>query len=169
MSWREQLLEVANLLNAHLEAKKWLDDYEQTVQRVIAHLENYRNERTFLFLLVMGDACYLYHDRSINEVLFEDLKLTPATAAISEYKQPITIVQLAEMNPDYILALVYEDEESLQKWNSLQTDEIWLELKAVRQNHVYTLTHFPWRDYAPLPHLLIVKEILNLLTANSSS
>lgn len=169
LPWREQLLEVSRLLDADVEAKKWLIEYEQTVQKVVARLENFCNERTFLFLLVMGKECYLYQDRSIKEVLLGDLGLNLATSVMSDSQQPLTVRQLANMNPDSIMVLVYEDEESIKKWNELQSDEIWLELKAVRNDSMYTLTHFPWRDYAPLPHLLIVKELLALLTANCSS
>ncbi|MCG7337194.1 helix-turn-helix domain-containing protein [Sporosarcina sp. ACRSM] len=169
LPWREQLLEVAKLLDANVEARRWLDEYERTVQEVSTYLKNDKHKQTFLFLLIMGDDCYLYHDRSINEVLFEDLKLTPATAFMPDYKQSITVEQLAEINSDYILTLVYEDEETLQKWNALQLDETWLELKSVRNEQVYTLNHFPWRDYAALPHLLIVKEVLKLLTEDSTS
>lgn len=87
---------------------------------------------------------------------------------IAKTQDLITVRELAEMNPDFIMVLVYEDEESMMKWNELQSDELWLELKSTRNDTVYTLTHFPWRDYAPLPHLLIVKEVMQLLTADSS-
>lgn len=165
LSWREQLLEVAKILDAEMEARKWLIEYEQTVQEAVASLAYICHERSMLFLLVRGDECYLYQDRSIQEVLLEDLGLN---VMISDTQEPITIGQLSEMNPDFIMVLVYEDEESMMKWDELQSDELWLELKSVRNDSVYTLTHFPWRDYAPLPHLLIVKEVMQLLTADNS-
>lgn len=148
-----------------MEARKWLIEYEQTVQEAVASLAYICHERSMLFLLVREDECYLYQDRSIQEVLLEDLGLN---VMISDTQEPITIGQLSEMNPDFIMVLVYEDEESMMKWDELQSDELWLELKSVRNDSIYTLTHFPWRDYAPLPHLLIVKEVMQLLTADSS-
>jgi ABC-type Fe3+-hydroxamate transport system substrate-binding protein len=165
LSWREQLLEIAKILDAEMEARKWLIEYEQTVQDAVASLAYISHERSMLFLLVRGNECYLYQDRSIQEVLLEDLGLN---VLIANTQDPITVRELAEMNPDFIMVLVYEDEESMMKWNELQSDELWLELKSVRNDTVYTLTHFPWRDYAPLPHLLIVKEVMQLLTADSS-
>lgn len=43
---------------------------------------------------------------------------------ISNTQDPIMVWELAEMNPDFIMVLVYEDEESMMKWNELQSDEL---------------------------------------------
>lgn len=169
LSWREQLLEVARLLDAENEANNWLIEYEQAVQKAVACLETTYHEQTFLFLLVMGNKCYQYQDRSIQEVLLGDLGLRLANTLTGGEKQSVTVGQLAKINPDVIMVLVYEDEESMQTWSELQVDETWLELKSVRNRNVYRLTHFPWRDYAPLPHYLMVKEIEKRLTSKSSS
>ncbi len=168
LSWREQLFEVAQLLDAEHEANKWLAEYEQSVHKTVACLDAFCHPQTFLFLLVMGNGCYQYQDRSIQEVVLGDLDLQLATALTVEAQQPITIEQLADISPDVMMILVYEDEESMKTWSKMQVDEVWLEMKCVRNRDIYMLTHFPWRDYAPLPHLLIVKEIEKLLTSKSS-
>ncbi|RXZ84854.1 helix-turn-helix domain-containing protein [Paenibacillaceae bacterium] len=163
LPWREPFEQVAACLGAENEINHWLQQYDKRVQYASRKLAVYRS-RSLLFLLVEGSRIMIHYDRTAADMLFCELGLQPAVVLPTEIKQPVTAIELAAINPDYLFVLVYQDEETMRTWQQLQTVEDWLELTAVRSNRCKSLASFPWREDSPLSRLLIVEDVLKLIT-----
>ncbi len=163
-TWQESFLYFAYKLNATNEAAAWLDHYNQTIQSIAEKLAKQKACHRILFLLVEGDEVFIHYDHTSANILFEELGLLPATEVQPNVRKVTTISELIAINPDYIFALVYQDDKTIQRWSELQTNEDWMELAVVRSAQVRILNPFPWRDDAPLARALIAQEALKLLT-----
>lgn len=156
--WRWQLLEMAEVLGEEALAKEWLVYYEQLVKNLKSKLTA-AVTGPFLFLLVKDAEVYLYKDRNIREVIEADLGhgiVLPTGEG--EYKR-LNLERMMKVQPFAIFILLYDDEASFRTWDILQKDDIWLELEAVRENRVYMLSSFPWRDYGAQAHYLMLEEL----------
>ncbi len=161
--WHEQFIELATKLSSLTEANRWLANYQFTVDIAKHLLKEKLQERSLLFLLIEGNVCFQCNDRGIVETVFGELGLRSAAPILIDDKIPLSIEQLLEINPDCLMLLIYQDEETMNYWRSLQLDESWAELRAVRTGHVHSLLPFPWRDYAPLSIDLMIKELMERL------
>ena len=162
LNWQTQLIQVAQTLQVEKEATQWLYHYKNVVQKT-AQLLQRQQKQHFLMLLIKGHEIYLYQDRIVCDVLIGDLQLKDVVAQNREELTVITVDELLQYEPDFILLLVYEDDTSRLTYEQLHHHDLWQEMRAVRQHQYYEVPHFPWRDYAALPHLLIVEQLAQWL------
>lgn len=165
--WREQLRLTAEYLDIPKEAELWLNNYDRKVKAVRERLKHKTKNETFLTLSLYKDRCQVYANRSIIEVFYGDLQLTPAHAIDQVFTgEPVTPERLHVYDADHILVNVCQETESLLHWESLQLSPSWQSLKAVSRNQVYVISSDPWREYSASSHDRLVDGTLRLLTGN---
>ncbi|MBH5318747.1 helix-turn-helix domain-containing protein [Paenibacillus sp. GSMTC-2017] len=165
-SWQKQLATIAERLEAQVEVERWMTGYRSRLETARVMLQERTQSRSLLFMLIEGSVAYQCYDRGVAEVVFGELGLQPATSVNPDMKIPLSIEQLLTIDPDYLMLLIYQDEETMNYWQELQQEESWHELKAVRSGRIYSLAPFPWRDYAPLSLDLIINELSERLSAD---
>ncbi|GKU77992.1 helix-turn-helix domain-containing protein [Paenibacillus sp. L3-i20] len=165
-SWRQQFASIAERLDAQVEVERWMTGYRSRLESASVLLQERMQSRKLLFVLVEGNVAYQCYDRGVAEVVFGELGLQPATPIDSDKKIPLSMEQLLNIDPDYLMLFIYQDDETMSYWRELQQDESWHELKAVRSSRIYSLDPFPWRDYAPLSLDMIITELSERLSSD---
>ncbi|MDR6108814.1 ABC-type Fe3+-hydroxamate transport system substrate-binding protein [Paenibacillus sp. SORGH_AS338] len=97
---------------------------------------------------------------------FEDLKLTPSpnVTTIDKNWENISKEILPDLDADAIFVLVSSvDEGSDQVFEKLQSDPIWLGLKAVKNKQIYMITEQPWLDYSASGNLQALEQLEKML------
>lgn len=157
----------AEILEQPGEAEHWLETYGRNVTFARQRLKNRVGEETFLIVRLLKQNLYAYCNRSMAEVFYGDLQLTPACSFGSPiYNRRITLQELAATEADRLLLLICQETETLESWERLQSSLEWQELKAVRTNRVYSILSDPWCEYSANAHNRIVRETLRLLSGD---
>ncbi|MHA6480630.1 helix-turn-helix domain-containing protein [Paenibacillus sp. strain BS8-2] len=167
--WQIPFLQIASLLHAESEAARFIAAYEYEVLAASMKLSRWRETHSIQLLLIEGTYIYNYASHTASSVLFEDLGFRAAHSHVNDIDTPFSLSELIEAQPDILFVLIYQDEESMYTWESLQFHEDWLELPAIRQRQLYMLQHFPWREDSPLARKLIVDATVRMLSDNPPS
>ncbi|GIP31998.1 HTH-type transcriptional activator Btr [Paenibacillus sp. J2TS4] len=167
-NWREQFQLIAQYLDASHEADSWLMSYDSKLKSARERLHRELQEDILLVMSIHKQNYYLWPARGMTEVLYEDLQLNSVPDFdSSSHRQRITVEQLTELDCDRIMLNVCQEPESLSQWRKLQASPIWLDLKAVRRNHVYFISSDPWREYSAYACERMVDDLLRQLTAST--
>ncbi|MDQ0297932.1 ABC-type Fe3+-hydroxamate transport system substrate-binding protein [Salibacterium salarium] len=167
--WKEQLQLTADFLGEQKEAKYWLQRYERHVKAAENRIKQDWQSDRFLVIRILKKSIYAMSNRSMAEIMFQDLKLTPAYKnKYLVYNEKITLEQLARIDADHLLIMVCQEEETLAYWEILQHSIEWNELKAVQKNKAHLIPSDPWLEYSPYAHWRIVDELINLQSGNST-
>ncbi|UHA74842.1 AraC family transcriptional regulator [Paenibacillus sp. 481] len=168
--WRQQLRQIAECLGAAKEAELWLSSYERKVASAREILHRELKNDTFLFIRMVKNNYYLYSSRSMAEAFHGDLQLAPAHSyGQAVVDEPLTLEQLAEINPDRIMLLIFQEADTWAHWRELQHFPQWQKLSAVRNNHVTLISSDVWLEHSPLGHERIVNEVLDLISGNRAN
>lgn len=167
LNWREQLHQIALFLGREEQCKAWIQSYEQKVQFARKQLAPVLDPDSFVVLRLCGEVLYIYCNQGIHDLLYRDLKLTPAYPAEALYNTELTIEQLDRLDPDRILVAVCPEPVSRAYWLSLQHNEAWCKLKAVNRGHVYTIPSDPWFEYSATAIDRMLDEILLFFTGKN--
>lgn len=166
-NWREQLLLTAEFLGETQEAEDWLKNYDRKVKHAREWVKNKVKDDTFLILRISKQNLYVHCNRSITDILFHDLQLASAYDCNQLARdERMTIDQLIELDPDRLLLLIRQEEETLAYWKTLQYSLPWQELSAVRNNRVYFISSDPWLEYSASAHERIIDEMVSLFSGN---
>ncbi|GAA3410532.1 helix-turn-helix domain-containing protein [Paenibacillus hodogayensis] len=162
--WREQLRSIALFLNRIEAADRWIDRYDCKVRDVREQTSAALGNSSVLVLRIYGPDLFLYWNRGLDDVLYEDLRLRPACGRGPSHKQPLTLAQLAQLEPDRILLVVCPEASSRAHWLALQHSAAWRRLKAVADGYVYPIPSDPWFEYSPVSIMRMLDEALLLFT-----
>lgn len=165
--WKEQLLLIADFLGESMEAQHWLYEYEKKVKRARTMLHETLGAEKVLIVRILKNQLYVHCNRSMAEVLYQELQVTPAyTGNQKQFDQLVTVEELARMNPDHMLLLVCQEAETLECYHSLQASAPWQDIEAVRNHRAYLITSDPWREYSATAHERIVDECVRLFSGD---
>ena len=165
--WREQLRITAELLGEQAEAEDWLRKYDEKLVASRERLKREVQEETVLVVRFRKRDLYLHCNRSMSEVLYRDLGMNPAySSSRPVYDCPTTLDELHALNPDRLLLLICQEEETIRHWNSLKLTSAWQELKAVRANRTCKIASDPWREYSAMAHLRMIDDACRLLAGD---
>ncbi|WP_342774691.1 AraC family transcriptional regulator [Paenibacillus dokdonensis] len=76
--WRDQLLDIANYLDKENNARQWIRNYESKVQFARNQIENVLGDDRIMVLRIYQTQLFVYQNRGLEEVLYEDLNLQAA-------------------------------------------------------------------------------------------
>ncbi|ABV64344.1 ABC transporter substrate-binding protein [Bacillus pumilus] len=160
LNWRAQFQETAALLGEEKEAEEWLIHYDELVEytkRVCSH-----RKKTMLPIRVYQDQLYLYVNRTMSEVILEEIGVPPAfhqTSSLIEQKIDIAFIQ--QCDPDCIFLLLHKEPDTIAFYHQLKQQEAWQNIRAVARQAVYSLSSDPWREYSAASHLRVIQHLLS--------
>lgn len=160
--WREHFRQIAKIIKKEKEAELWLKKYKQKSEDASEKLRNIRDE-TIIILRIYNGECFIYGDRNIGAVIYQDLKLVPPIDLLTiNQSKKITISELPTYDADHILLMVDNEEKSQRKFNSLIKSEQWKSLKGVQNSKIYFLDKSLWLEYSALSHERIIDEAVSM-------
>lgn len=146
--WRDQLMEIAAIVNASDEAREWLQRYGRKLQLVRERLHEALQGETVLMVSLFQDRFFLFPSIGMRDV-FRDLALhAPEGAAAYSGNQCISLEELAALDADHIMLNIRQESTTLNHWEQLQATEAWQDVKAVRRGRVHQISSDPWREYS---------------------
>ncbi|KQY79955.1 AraC family transcriptional regulator [Paenibacillus sp. Root52] len=160
--WRTQLRTIATFLEREEQAEQWINAYHQRAQEAREHVQKEMGQEKVLVLRVYGQHLYLYSNPGIQEVFHHALQLD--TMLDMNANVPITMEQLAAMNPDHMLVMVCPEAASRATWLSLQHSPIWRRLKAAQHYQIHLIAGDPWFDYSAVGVMRMLSEALLMFT-----
>ncbi|WP_138493717.1 helix-turn-helix domain-containing protein [Paenibacillus pinistramenti] len=168
IGWREQLLQLGEMLDERPEAEHWLGSYERKARTAKSLLKHTLKEERMLVLRIFGREIHVYSNRSVAEVLYGDLNVQPAYQRPEPlFDEKVSLSKLQAINASRLLVLIRQETETLKYWSELQHSADWQALEAVRQKRVHLLSSDLWFEYSPAAHERIVDRITGMLTEDS--
>lgn len=160
--WRTQLRMIGSFLEREEQAEQWIHMYNQRAEKARESVQREVGREKVIVVRIYGQNLYLYSNPGIEEVLYGALQLD--TFSDLSANIPLTLEQLAAMNPDRILVMVCPEAASRAYWLSLQHSVTWRQLKAIRQYQVHLITGDPWFDYSAVGVMRMLDEALLIFT-----
>jgi iron complex transport system substrate-binding protein len=155
-TWRDHLKQVAEHFGLEAKADAFIADYEaktETVRQLIAD-EVGEGAKAMAIRVTAKELRVQSMARPVGPIMFQDLKLTPASGvediSLDEPYAAISKEVLPDFDADVIFLLVNNDSDAQKSFAELEKNPLWLNLKAVKNNHVYALDGQKWLDYSSL-------------------
>ncbi|WCT55887.1 ABC transporter substrate-binding protein [Paenibacillus kyungheensis] len=165
--WQDHLRTIAQIVDRTENAKSFITAYEAKAKEVSTRFQQKIGNGKVLAMRVSAKGFRIYGmDRPLGPILFEDLKLTPSpnVTTIDKNWENISKEILPDLDADAIFVLVSSvDEGSDQVFEKLQSDPIWLGLKAVKNKQIYMITEQPWLDYSASGNLQALEQLEKML------
>ncbi|GFZ86418.1 hypothetical protein GCM10008018_35670 [Paenibacillus marchantiophytorum] len=168
--WRSHFGRIAKFLQLEEKAVQWLRDYRNKAEQARKQLRLALGEETVMLLRISSGQLIIYGMRNVGALLFGDLQLhCPYDVDRIDVEKQIDIDFLAACKPAHLLLVIDEDPASLRYWEQLRASKEWEELPAVASNHLYHVPAYPWLEYSPTAHELMIEEALLLLCPQDKS
>ncbi|BBI33445.1 helix-turn-helix domain-containing protein [Cohnella abietis] len=164
---------VADLLGMTKEAEAWIQMYETKRDETKFQLKSFINiHETVGILVVEGQDLYVLGDRNAGEIVYRTLGMTPPQmvrrqleAHPNQYGRKVSLDKLPDYEADRLLIIVYGN-EAQTTFNGIQHDEIWRNLRAVRNNNVQVIDAEKWIYYDVLSLQGQLDEAVSLFSNN---
>lgn len=139
----ENLKIIGDLAGKTDEANAWIDEYDAKVTETKDALKSVVEEgETALVVRLSSAKSITLFPVSTWPTIYDVLGLTlPDASELSELTagQEISLEKLTEYDPEYIFLTGAGDEQTLQYQQELTESQVWQQLTAVKNNHVYSL------------------------------
>lgn len=169
-TWRDHLKRVGAVVGREKEAETFIQEYEEKTERVRKLITSELGEgATAMAIRVSAKEIRVQStSRPVGPILFQDLKLTPANGveAISA-DEPYAVISkevLPDFDADAIFLIVNNDDNAKKVYSELEKNPLWKNLKAVKNNHVYTLDGQKWLDYSSLGQSMAMDDAEKLFS-----
>jgi len=139
--WKDNLLVLAEITGKTAEAEKYISDYEASVKETKTAVAEKIADKEVVMVRIRSGSIFVYPESVyFNPVLYTDLGLTvPEEVKAAKAQEQISLEKLAEMNPDYLFVQFEESEnqENKDALKNFESNAIWTNLNAVKDEHVY--------------------------------
>lgn len=165
LDWRTHFHKIAKIIEKEKEAEHWLIDYEKKAEKAGEQIRNVVKDETVLILYIHDGECFIYGNRNIGAVIYQDLKLnSPYDMQKINHSKKIAMEELPLFDADHILLMVDDDESSKGKFNSLVRSEQWQSLKGTQKNQFYFIDKSLWLEYSALSHEKIIDKAVAIFS-----
>ncbi|MNI36770.1 HTH-type transcriptional activator Btr [compost metagenome] len=165
--WRLVLLEIAALLGKSEEANTAIERYDHKCLLAGEQLREALGQETVALLRVHAQELRLYgvsHPSYTGPVLYGDLDVgvphLVSELALNEAWVNLPMSLLSELDADRLLLVI--DPNSEEKAQELMNSQIWRDLKAVRNGHLYRAGYYTWMSNGIRMNTLKIEEVLRM-------
>ena len=161
VNWRDQLTDVANVLDKKDQADKILADYDTLAKETKESLEKEAPNQSAAVIWVTNNQAFMVSEtRSSGAVLYGDLGIKVpnlvkeiSKSATADWSQ-VSLEKLAELDADHIF-LINSDESA-----PLFQEAVWKNLPAVKNNHLHSYDkQSTWLYNGPIANTEIIKDV----------
>lgn len=160
MDWKDDVNNVAAVMDKEEEAEAWLADYAVKAQEAGDRIKTaYGDDATYLSFLASGGQIFIFDGAGLGSIFYEDMALAkPANMPEQEnISLPVVTYEgLAEIDPDYIFVVGTDDDLEALEGNSL-----WQGMNAVKEGNYVTLPASPYfnQGYSCIGRDLFLDEV----------
>ncbi|HBZ78797.1 MULTISPECIES: ABC transporter substrate-binding protein [Brevibacillus] len=156
--------QVADVLGRQKEGEEWIAKHNAKVEeaRKLVQAKIGKNE-TVAALNVRAKVIKMYGARNMGHVLYNSLQLTPPAPIKAEldkdpnfWSKDISMELLPEYAADHIFLMLFPGEDAASYLKEIESSNLWKNLPAVKNNHVYIVDVDRWLGYDPI---LIEKQL----------
>jgi iron complex transport system substrate-binding protein len=160
--WKEDHLKVTESVGKLEEGKKVIEDLSKKADEAGAAIKENIGDKKVMAMAINKKDIRVYGriNHAMNELLYDDLKLTPAEGIPNDFGENISVEGLTKYNPDYIIDVTFFS--SGDYYSSVTEGEVWNSLKAVKDKHVYTLST-TWGFWDPIERSKGIDELVEKL------
>ncbi|WP_416148812.1 ABC transporter substrate-binding protein [Salipaludibacillus sp. HK11] len=164
-NWRENLTEIAEVLNLTDKADQVLENYDKKAEESQEKIKNAIGEDPVAAIWLTGDQFFVVSEGlSSGAVLYGDLGLSSpevvkeiSKTATADWS-PISLEELAELETEHIFLINSNQEDGLE----LLEDPLWQNIPAVKNNHVYEFeSTSSWLYNGPVANEQIIDHVLD--------
>ncbi|GGI43958.1 hypothetical protein GCM10008018_04720 [Paenibacillus marchantiophytorum] len=164
--WREHLRMTSDFLGVGADAEHWLEEYDRKAKLLRGQVQRVLNDDTVMIVQVADEACYVYGERSIGSVLYQDLGLNcPDPVRAIGSHAPVTCKMMSEYDADRIFVMFTNGRNVQENWDMLQHNEDWRGLRAVRNQAVSLISPWLWFEYSAFTQDRFLSEVSSLFKA----
>ena len=160
-SWKDELEELALILDKEETAQKLMADYQQRIEKLKQALgDNSRNMKISVAGMASGSGIWSYGAKHPVGELLNDLGLQrpPVQQGDVYFLENISAEKLFDIDGDLLFLTSWGrdiDKEEIR--NKLKTDPLWQKLKVVQRNQVYVVDSY-WHESE---NILAINAILD--------
>lgn len=166
--WKDELRDIAEVLNKVDVAEKLIQEYEQKTADAKKKLQSTVGNETVMYMMILPKELIVYGEKQTRGIfIHKELGLKPVSAfPENEVSVSLSLEKLPEYNPDHIILQLdnADDKDIQQKYEELKETAIWKNLTAVKKNQVYTVGSMEWFSLgmSPLANTNAVDDMLNV-------
>ncbi|WP_053375359.1 ABC transporter substrate-binding protein [Paenibacillus sp. FJAT-27812] len=168
-TWRDHLNRIAKHVGKEKEAEAFIKGYESKAERVKAliHAELGQDAKAMAIRMTAKELRVMGMPRPVGPIMFEDLGLQPAAGVEKIVDEPYTVISqevLPDFDADAIFVIISKGTEAKAKFDELEKNIVWQNLKAVKNKHVYVLDGQKWLDYSSIGHSMALDDAEKLFS-----
>ncbi|WP_237167766.1 ABC transporter substrate-binding protein [Paenibacillus yonginensis] len=153
-TWQEQLTEIAKHAGREQQAANFIQQYADKAEKVsgLIHAKLGPDAKVMAIRSTAKELRVMGVGHPMGPIMFEELKLNPANGVEKIDKAYETISQevLPDFDADAIFVIVSVGSTAKANFDALESNPLWKNLKAVKNNHVYILDGQKWLDYSAI-------------------
>lgn len=169
-TWQDQLKEIATHVGLEKKADMFIADYDTKAEQVstLIHSRLGADAKVMAIRMTPKELRVMSTARPLGPIMFEDLKLQMADGidkiSKDEPYQFISKEVLPDFNADAIFVIISKGNDAQTNFDELEKNPLWLNLKAVKNKHVYVLDGQKWLDYSSLGQQMALEDATQLFS-----
>ena len=157
-NWKDELTYLGELLDNEEEATKWLSEYERKMESAGKEISKANEDESFLAILADKDSFKIFTNEGLGSIIYDDMKLKKPEVLLEESSGLVeaTMEDINNINADNIIIILGDEEKE-----SLSNNDIWKNLKAVKEGTVISFNKSPVLNgvYNPVGRTMIIETI----------
>lgn len=169
-TWQDQLKEIATHVGLEKKADTFIADYDTKAAQVstLIHSRLGADAKVMAIRMTPKELRVMSTVRPLGPIMFEDLKLQMADGidkiSKDEPYQVISKEVLPDFNADAIFVIISKGNDAQTNFDELEKNPLWLNLKAVKNKHMYVLDGQKWLDYSSLGQQMALEDATQLFS-----
>lgn len=169
-TWQDQLKEIATHVGLEKKADTFIAEYDTKAAQVstLIHRQLGADAKVMAIRMTPKELRVMSTARPLGPIMFEDLKLQMADGVDKISKdEPYQVISkevLPDFNADAIFVIISKGNDAQTNFDELEKNPLWLNLKAVKNKHVYVLDGQKWLDYSSLGQQMALEDAAQLFS-----
>lgn len=171
--WRDELREIAKVLNVSDKAEQAIQNYDQKIKEAKERLHTLIGDETVIYMRITPKGSVISGPLSgRGKVIHEELGLKTVDAfPKDEAGVEVSLEMLPEYNPDHFIIQVDrggDGEQASKAYETMADNSLWKSLKAVKNGHVYLVGDNEWFNFgfSPVANVYAIDQIISEFEKN---
>ncbi|MNJ37447.1 Fe(3+)-citrate-binding protein YfmC precursor [compost metagenome] len=166
--WRDELRDIAKVLNVSNKAEQAIQNYEQKIKEAKERLHTLIGDETVVYMRITPKGSVISGPLSgRGKVIHEELGLKPVDAyPKDEAGVEVSLEVLPEYNPDHFIVQIDgggDGDQATKIYETMADSTLWKNLKAVKNGHVYFVGDNEWFNFGftPVANMYAFDQIIS--------
>lgn len=163
LNWKDYQRFIAKVVGREVLAENVIKDIGKVEQMAKDKLKKITRNGKWTIMRILKDRILIHGvtGHPISDLIYEGLGFQCDDRLNYSSCRNYSVDEMVELNPERIIIL-WSEQESL---NDLFENPLWLELQAVKKNHIYIPESFAWDPWGPSGRRYIINECVKYFQA----